>query len=98
MATYDDFDGVYFSVQAIRMYHPEVTEETEIIVVDNHPDGAASKPLKNLEQIPGYRYIPFNRFTFYRRAGFDLSGGQCRLCIVYGFACTDPSGCIGKIA
>lgn len=63
MATYDDFDGVYFSVQAIRMYHPEVTEETEIIVVDNHPDGEASKPLKNLEQIPGYRYLPFQRFT-----------------------------------
>ncbi len=63
MATYDDFDGVYFSVQALRMYHPEVTEETEIIVVDNHPAGAASKPLKNLEQIPGYRYIPFHRFN-----------------------------------
>jgi len=27
MATYDDFDGVYFSVQAIRCYHPEVAEE-----------------------------------------------------------------------
>jgi hypothetical protein len=22
MATYDDYDGVYFSVQAIRLYHP----------------------------------------------------------------------------
>ena len=26
MATYDDYDGVYFSVQAIRLYHPEVTD------------------------------------------------------------------------
>jgi hypothetical protein len=28
MATYDDFDGVYFSVQAIRLFHPEVTADT----------------------------------------------------------------------
>ena len=27
MATYDDFDGVYFSVQAIQLYHPEVADE-----------------------------------------------------------------------
>jgi len=24
MATYDDFDGVYFTIQAIRLFHPEV--------------------------------------------------------------------------
>jgi hypothetical protein len=24
MATYDDFDGVWFTIQAIRMYHREV--------------------------------------------------------------------------
>ena len=29
MATYDDYDGVYFTTQAIRLYHPEVTEETQ---------------------------------------------------------------------
>ncbi len=46
MATYDD--GVYFSVQAIRCYHPEVAEEIGILVVDNHPDGAiAQELLKN---------------------------------------------------
>jgi hypothetical protein len=80
MATYDDFDGVYFSVQAIRMYHPEVTEHTEIIVVDNHPDGAASQPLKSLDtQVPGYRYVPFNRFhstavrdVIFRKASADF--------------------------
>ena len=30
MATYDDYDGVYFSVQAIRLYHPEVLDQLEI--------------------------------------------------------------------
>lgn len=43
MATYDDFDGVFFSVQALRMYHPE-TEGAEIIVLDNNPEGAKARP------------------------------------------------------
>ena len=34
MATYDDYDGVNFSVMVIRMFHPEVTADTEIVVVD----------------------------------------------------------------
>jgi Glycosyl transferase family 2/Glycosyltransferase family 25 (LPS biosynthesis protein) len=62
MATYDDYDGVYFTVQAIRLYHPEIADETEIIVVDNHPDGPCAADLKALEKwAPGYLYVPFNR-------------------------------------
>jgi len=33
MATYDDFDGVYFTIQALRLYHD--LSDTEILVVDN---------------------------------------------------------------
>jgi hypothetical protein len=33
MATYDDFDGVYFTVQALRLYHD--LDDTELVVVDN---------------------------------------------------------------
>jgi hypothetical protein len=59
MATYDDFDGVYFSIQALRMYHPEVFDEVEYIVIDNHPDGPCSEALKSLDAwIPNYRYVP----------------------------------------
>jgi len=61
MATYDDYDGVYFSVQALQMYHPEIAKDCEIIVIDNHPDGPCADSLKNLEQnIDGYRYIPLH--------------------------------------
>jgi hypothetical protein len=34
MATYDDFDGVYFTLQALRLYHD--LDSTELLVVDNH--------------------------------------------------------------
>jgi hypothetical protein len=37
MATYDDFDGVYFTLQALRLYHD--LENTELLVVDNYGCG-----------------------------------------------------------
>ena len=43
MACYDDFDGVYFSVQALQLYHAEAMENVELLVVDNHPDGPEGK-------------------------------------------------------
>ena len=61
MATYDDFDGVYFTIQAIRLYQPEAAEEAEFLVIDNYPDGRCGEPLKNLgNMLPNYRYIPFS--------------------------------------
>jgi hypothetical protein len=60
MATYDDFDGVYFTVQSLRMYHPEVASQIEILVLDNHPENdEVAKALAGLANwIPGYRYVP----------------------------------------
>lgn len=63
MATFDDFDGVYFSVQALRMYHPEVIDDIEILVVDNNPDGAHGKAVKDFtNHWKGTKYIPFNEY------------------------------------
>jgi hypothetical protein len=80
MATYDDYDGVYFTAQAIRLYHPEVTEQTEILVIDNNPEGPAAQALKNLEDIiANYRYFPFGsrsstavRDLVFRQANADF--------------------------
>ena len=64
MATYDDYDGVYFSIQAIRMYHLEIMDDIEIIVADNHPEGPCGKDLKALDsKVSGYRYLPVPDMT-----------------------------------
>jgi len=42
MSTFDDFDGVYFTVQAARLYHPEVLDQVSFLVLDNHPEGRAA--------------------------------------------------------
>ena len=39
MAVYEDFDGAYFTIQALRMYHD--LRQCELIVVDNAPDPRA---------------------------------------------------------
>src|SRR5271155_3218756 len=61
MATYDEYDATYFTVQSIRMYHPEVADETEILVLDNHPSGPNAQALKSLDKkVKGYRYVPYD--------------------------------------
>jgi hypothetical protein len=37
-ATHNDFDGLYFSLNALRLYHSHVIEDVELIVIDNAPD------------------------------------------------------------
>ncbi len=59
MATYDDYDGVYFSLQSIRLHHKEILDEVEFIIIDNRPDGPCGAALKDLEKyIPNLRYVP----------------------------------------
>ncbi|KAA3622567.1 MAG: glycosyltransferase [Proteobacteria bacterium] len=61
MATYDDFDGVYFTINAIVLYHPEVLDDTEFVIIDNHPGGPCSKSLRKLaDDVPRCRYIAYD--------------------------------------
>lgn len=93
MATYDDYDGVYFSIQALRMYHPEVAGDSEILVIDNHPDGPCAESLKKLdESIKGYRYLPLQDkqgtavrdYIFHHAAGDYVLCMDCHVFIVPG--------------
>lgn len=37
MVVYDDWDGFYFSIQAIRMYHKEVLNDVEFVIINTNP-------------------------------------------------------------
>ncbi len=59
MATADDYDGVYFSIQALRLYHSEAVALCEFLVLDNNPDGPCGEALRSLcDQVPSCRYLP----------------------------------------
>jgi len=45
-ATYDDFDGVYFTLKSLQLYHKHVFESSEIVVVDNNPKGIHASSLE----------------------------------------------------
>ena len=45
MAHYEDFNGVYFTVHALRMYHDDISE-IELVVVDNSAGSADSAMMR----------------------------------------------------
>lgn len=60
MAVYDDYDGVYFSIQALRMYHDIVkSEDVELIIVDNNPSSNSGKTTQRFANHAKARYIPY---------------------------------------
>jgi hypothetical protein len=63
MSTYDDFDGVWFTIQGICLYHREVLADLSFVVIDNHPEGPAAGPLEALGgYVANYRYVPFSGY------------------------------------
>jgi hypothetical protein len=49
MATYDDYDGVYFTTQALRMYHKVCnTDAVEFVLLDSNPSSSHGKECKKL--------------------------------------------------
>ena len=84
MVSYDDFDGVYFTVQSVRLHHPEVADRVAFVVVDNHPEGRHAAALKALEnRIPHYRYVPFRgyRGAAVRDVVFREANSEIVLCV-----------------
>lgn len=58
MPTYDDFDGVYFTVQSLWSYHAHRLHE--VLIIDNNPGTRQSQRLKELAaNAPKTRYIPY---------------------------------------
>lgn len=61
MATYDDYDGVFFTIQSLRMYHELCdSDEVEYIVLDTNPKGAHGQSVKGFVGSLGAKgkYIP----------------------------------------
>lgn len=61
MATFDDFDGVYFSITSLLLHHAEALEHAEIVVVDNNPHSRQGKLVRDWisRHVPKGRYSPF---------------------------------------
>lgn len=98
MATFDDYDGVYFSITSLQIHHPEVFNASEIIILDNNPTGNCAKLLKGLaKQNPNIRYEPYTdkNSTAVRDILFKIAKGDWVMCmdchVMY------PSGVLDKL-
>lgn len=84
LATYDDFDGVYFTVQSLRLHHGEALEQIEILVVDNNPRSPHGQAVAEfMKLVPHGRYLP-NREkvgTAVRNLVFDAAQTPYVLCL-----------------
>lgn len=86
MATYDDYEGVWFTVNALRLYHPAEMPRIEILVVDNHPESGHGRLTRDFIQnwVPNGRYIAFSAVVGTaapRNEVFRQARGESVLCI-----------------
>jgi hypothetical protein len=71
MAVYKDFANLWSTLTALRMYHPEILELLDIVVVDNAPDTPDGERSKDFVEnwvakqpgLGGARYFPFSEFN-----------------------------------
>lgn len=77
ICVYDDYDGAFFTLQSLRMYHSEVMDRVEFIVINNNPESASGRELKNhINNIAEpVTYVEFTNYssTYLRRKIFDLA-------------------------
>ena len=84
MLTHDDYDGVYFTINAIRTYHQDVLDQLHFVVVDNNPDSAHGREVQNL-----LRILPNAHYTAARG-----TTGSVLKNIVFEVAPTDQVLCL----
>ena len=84
MATFDDYDGVYFSIMSIVLYHRNCLDQLEILVIDNNPRSEHGKAVKGLcDRVSQARYIAAGEYkgTAVRERIFAEARGELILCM-----------------
>ena len=77
MAVYDDYDGLYFTIQSLRLYHKEILNDIEFVIIDNNPASNHGKAIRDLTNwiVEPFQYLPFTKYssTTTRNKIFSLS-------------------------
>ena len=74
---YDDFDGVYFTLQSIRLNNPDILDRIEFIIINNNPTSKQGSEIpKLLRQVKQpITYLEFSKYNspFLKGKIFDLA-------------------------
>ena len=78
-AVYDDYEGVYFTYQSLRLNNMDIWDDLDFVVIDNNPESAEGKATRQFcESTKGIRYIPYSdiRSTAIRNQIFENSEAE----------------------
>lgn len=82
---YDDYQGLYFTLQSLRLHHADALDDCEILVVDNNPESEQGKLTKKIALACSRgRYLPFTESQGTANAKEKVmrsAAGQAVLCI-----------------
>lgn len=85
MATHDDYDGLYFTIQSIRMFHREILNDVEFVIIDNNPNGKHGEYVRKfIEWIKEpVQYLPFTKYqsTTVKNKVFELADTPYVMCL-----------------
>lgn len=85
MCVYDDYDGVFFSIQALRMYQSEVMDQVEFVIVDNNPTSESGQAVKEFTKsiTQPVQYVEFTNYnsTSIKNKVFELADTPYVLCM-----------------
>lgn len=83
MATYDDFDGVYFTCNNIRFQAWDRIDEIDLVVIDNNPTSKQGEATKLFCQSANIRYLEEKRkqSTSVRNRVFTEAEAPVAMCI-----------------
>ena len=56
-ATYNDFEGVFFTYQSLRLNNLDILDQLDLVVIDNCPDSAEGKATKDFCSKANIRYL-----------------------------------------
>jgi hypothetical protein len=85
MVTYDDFDGVWFTIQSLRLFHAEAMDDVEFLILDNNPDSKHGEALSRFSAWlrPQDRLFPVKGKvgTAVRQQLFELARTDWLMCL-----------------
>ena len=79
ICTFDDYDGVYFTIQSLLLYHSSPNYTFEFIVIDNNPSSEHGKETKKfVESFVKGIYIPYTekQSSFNKYKTIDYATGD----------------------
>lgn len=82
-SVYDDYDGLFFTFQAIRSSLPDKVDDIEFVIVNNNPSSPAGKAAADYAARIGAVYAEFKNYTATSVKGeiFNHASGDYVLCV-----------------